>query len=894
MISTTTLCSDEFVGRHEELEFLFEEFGDARNGRARFVVIDGEAGIGKSRLVGEFIERMGQSASVANAACLEQIRRPYLAIEALLAQITRRMRGPTPRRNAGLREEKAAFFESIADLLRRESSRTPIVLAIEDIQWADDATLELLRYLAQHLDGVRALFVFTLRTGDAIESPAIAKFRSVLARARSATIGLRGLKPTGVRTLVQRMTGGAGTRLGPEVISQIENLSDGNPLYAEELTRLAIENGEISLGTQLPLSVAALLSERLAAFDERERNILIRAAIVGDRFEASFVAEIAEVLRQDVLTTVQRAVERGIVSPVPGSADAFAFRHSLIRQALADRLILGLAAPLHLRIARVLESGADPDAHAAELAYHYSQAREAEKARRYNERAAVAAREVYAYRDAIRFYIAALRWEYPPGPERGALYEQLGTLLYIEGAGEEPAAWFERALAEYERFGNDAGRTRALLSIADQFWVDARTTDSLRAAADAGSPLSLARFAMTLANPMQAAAQLRRFSKAHLQRDVPSRAMYHEIRAEVRAAAGDTSGAFADCRQAALLAAQSGESELIAQIENNFALVAADLGELALAEEHHLVALAEAQRTGMMWRVAYCALGYAQTLMLRGELRRAREQTLRALECGVTTATFKTRAASVGIPLALALNDRALLRGCADEAALEYAFRSGEMQRIACVGAAFAELRAAQGALDEARDMLRRALSHVSHGYRSWSLWIQAGLLARADDVAVARTVLAGSTGRPRMLRAHGLLLAALAARETDARASARIARVAAKLFDRMGFRWNAALALEVAGDRAGALAEYRVMGAVRDAERLAKPRGAAARGHELTARQRQIAAFVAEGHTNRAIADLLHISEHTVEHHLSALFARLGIKSRAALSALVASGKSE
>jgi len=904
----SALRSDEFVARNEELEFLSDEFRNVNGGRARFVSIEGEAGIGKTRLVNAFIERLGNAACVASASCVEQVRRPYLAIESILEQLTRRIRGPAPRRGSRHGDEKAAFFESVADLLRRESARKPVVCAIDDLQWADDATIELLRYLVQNLGETRVLLIVTLRTDDAIQNTALAQFRSNLSRARAATIALRGLKPASVRTLVHAVTAETGTVLEPDIVSQIEALCDGNPLYAQELARIAVTNGEISLGTQLPLSVAAILSERLAAFSENERMILVRAAIAGHSFDVALVAEAAELSRADVLATVQRAVERSIVLVDPRNSDTFTFRHSVIRQALADRLILALAAPLHVRIAEIIENRPDGQMHAAELAYHYSQARVAEKARSYNERAALAAWDVYAYRDAARFYREALRWDYPAGPQRAALYERLGTLLYIEGVGEEPARWFERSREEHERLGNQIGRVQALLLMADQFWVDARTTESLRAAADAGfqveglgrvplaaqAALSIARFAMTLGNAVQAGAQLRRIAKTKSQWDLPSRAMFHEIRAEVRAALGDARGALSDGRLAVRLAAQTGISELIAQIENNFALVAADLGELELAQEHHSIALAEAKRTAMMWRVAYCALNYAQTLMLRGELRLARERTLEALECGVTTATFKTRAASVGIPLALALNDRALLRACADEATLEYAERSREIQRIACVSAAFAELRAAQGASEEAQEILRSGLARVGHSHRSWSLWIAVGQLARADDVAIARTVLAGSSGRPCMLRAHGLLLWSMSLRQIDQRRSARIARIAAKQFATMGFRWNRALALELAADTPAALAEYEAMGAIRDVERLS---GRHREGHKavtLTTRQTQIASLVAHGDTNRAIAARLNISEHTVEHHLSALFARLGIKSRAALSAYIAAGKDE
>ncbi len=626
----------------------------------------------------------------------------------------------------------------------------------------------------------------------------------------------------------------------------------------------------------------------------------MRAATVGQTFDVGFVAEIAGVTEADVLLTAQRACERDILVRDRGRSGSFTFRHALIRQTLADQLVLGLAAPLHLRIARAIESGENAGTRAAELAYHYAEAHVAEKARHYHEVAAKSAWDSYAYRDAIRFYVEALKWDYPPGAERAAIYERIGTLLYIDGVGDEPVRWYERAYAEYEALGNEAGMAYALLLIGDQQWVDARTAQSLRSASEAvakleglgekqlsiAAMLSVARFAITLGNAVQAAAQLRAVGRRYDRFDTGQKAAFHEVRAETRAALGETVGALADCETAVALAAQTGSSELIAQTENNAALVAFDLGELDRAVAHHRRAFDEAHRTGLMWRVAYSAVTYAQTLMWRGELKQARALMFDALDCGVTTATFKTRAAAVGIPLALMLNDRQLLAACADDAVLEFASRSNELQRIASVSAAFAEMRYAQGAPEEAQRIIARALAAMPYGHRAWHLWVQAGLCARSDDVALAKTLLAGSTGRPRMLRAHRVLLAALAARDVDHERCIRTARVARRSFAAMEFRWHAAFAAELAGDRETALAEYRSMGAIRDVARLGSSAEGDGAASILTARQAEIAELVARGEMNRTIAALLHISEHTVEHHLTGIFARLGVKSRAQLIA--------
>ncbi len=897
-----------FVGRREELAFLHEAFSSARDERSRFVPIEGDAGIGKSRLIEEFVASIASDATIASGHCSEHVRSPYRPFSAMLSSVDTRGIGRAlePRTRRGNAAEKAAFFETTARLLQRVAVRKPVVAILEDLQWADSATLELLKYLMQGLGAARVLFLVSLRTEGAANDPALASFRHYAARNRVAAVPLRGLHRNEIRYLVTQRLARHGTSVPPETLAQIESLSEGNPLFAEELVHVVRESGGLNLATHAPLSLQAMLSERLTPLLEQERAVLVRAAIVGRRFDAEFLATILDLPLEDVLGVLQRAVLAGIVVASPASAVEFTFRHAMIRQALADQLIVGVAAPLHVRIAQELQNLPDGEQREAELAYHWSAARVADRARFHNERAAEAAWNLYAYRDAIGFYSMALRWEYPAGPQRAAVYDRLGTLLYIEGCGEEPTVWFEKSRAEYARLDDAAGTSQALLRLADQFWVDARTAESLEAASQASAildtlrkpamsaeaTLALARYSITLGDVALAQAQLAAAEALSAHFDIPLRASFHEVRAETHAALGDAKAALDDCRRASSLANESGISELIAQVENNFALVAADLGEPALAIERHEIALAEARRTSMSWRVAYSALNYANTLMLGGELKRARDLAWEAIESGVNTATFKTKAAAVGVPLALLLNDRLLLEACADEDALVYAARSREIQRIASVSAAFAELRSAQGASDEARGLVTGAVRFIPRPHRCTSLFLHIATAGDAQMQQWAAQMLSLSGTRPRVRRACRLLFAALIARDRTTPRAQRMAAIAAGAFSRIGWRLYEARALEAAARTAEALALYLQMGDVRDAERLRTARPFENPGLvALSPRQMEVARLVADGETNRSIAQRLHISEHTVEHHLSTIFSRLGLRSRSALAARIAHG---
>lgn len=871
------LYSDEFVGRRDELGFLAEEFRAACEGRLRFIIIDGEAGIGKTRLLEEFLRTLDASATVAVGHCSEFVRAPYLPFSEIVERLDPRSRlaALRPRSDSARQsEEKWAYFNAVVEVIRTQAARRPVVIAIEDAQWADEASIDLLRFLAGRINAVRCAILVTLRRDAVAPSAAESALRGAALRLRAPTVQLRALRRHEIKRVIQEALSASNSHVDPAMLARIEELAEGNPLLAEQLTSIVLESGALSFQTQVPVTVQTILTERLSGFAAAERGILYRAAAIGERFDPPLLAAIAQLPMEDVLNVLERAVASGLVRE--DAAGWFSFSHALIRQVLADQLVVALAGPLHTRIAAHLEAQPDAQARAAELAYHWSAARVAEKARAWNERAAEVARSVYAYRDAIRFYTEALRWHGSRSTHRALIYERLGHLLYVEGFGEEPAQWFARARSEYEACASSAGAAHAMLLLADQYWVDARTRESAKLAQDAvealktlGHPqlyaealLSAARYAVTLGDLDLAQAYLAEAFPLQQSFDVGSRAAWHEIRAEVSAVLGNATSALAESRAAAQLAAQSGVSELISQIENNSALGAFDLGDLDLAVARHQIAVDEAHRTGMMWRIGYSSLNYARTLMFKGEFERAREMSWAAVETGVTTATFRTKAASVGIPIALLLNDRALLDACAHESVLDIARRSGEIQRIASVSAAFAALRITQGSRDEARAILHHAVRSIAHAHRAWDLFIAIARWGDPGDVAFARALVTGAVGRPMVKRAYRLLFDAFAERAPERKK--RLAHIASAAFERMGNLLYAAYASEAAG------------------ESPLQPQAAPSDGLELTPRQRQIAELVAQGETNRGIAQTLSISEHTVEHHLTAIFERLGLHSRA------------
>ena len=893
------IVNETFVGRREPLAFLENEFRLARDGDARVVMLEGDAGIGKTRLIAELGERLGQLATVVRGRCEAEIAGPYDPFVAILRQLEKRGRNRVAHldRASGAVRDDAAFRDAVLRTLAREAARRPLVCVVDDVHAADAGTLALLGYALRELRGAHVLLILAYRLDDDATDRRLAALRSFATRAGAATVRLDGLARNEMRHLLQRCAAARDVRVPPETLLQIEEIAEGNPLFAEELLGAAVRHGGVRLDREVPLTARAIAAARLAGAGEDERALLVRAAIVGRTFDAPFLAAIAGRPLGEVAAALQRAVGTGLLEPAGG--DAFAFRHELVRRVLAEELIFTLAAPLHVRVATSLESAGR--ASAAELAQHWAAACVPDRARHWFEAAAADAHGSGAYREAIRYYSEALRWNYPPGPARAAVYERLGTVLYLDGWRDEPLPSFARCRDERAALHDARGAARALLLIADQQWVDGRTTDSVatareaaNAAARLGSPelaaqarLTLARFEITLGRPERAEEELRAARREQRAFTAPLRANFHEIRAEVHAALGATADALHDGAVAARLAKHAGDDELVAMVENNAALVACDLGELPFASRRHRAALEAAKRSRVPWRVAYCALNFARTLMLQGAPAQARALLESALESGVDTPTFVTKAASVGIPLALLLGDRALAGACDDPRALEIAWSSGEVQRIGSVAAAYAELRAFDGDLAGARGIVRTALAALPHVHRCSPLVLAAARFGDPADRARARALVDAGYGRARVRRAHRLLLDAVD-RDAGSPGRARIGRAAARQYAALGWAPYRIAALEAAGEAAEADRAREAIGA--PPLRAARP-GAELDGDRmgrLSQRQRQIAELVALGVTNREIAQRLHISEHTVEHHVSNVFARLGLRSRAQLGALV------
>jgi DNA-binding SARP family transcriptional activator/tetratricopeptide (TPR) repeat protein len=381
------------VGRERELTLLGDSFDLAVGRRCvRAVTVIGPAGIGKSRLVGEFGASRGEGVIVLTGRCL-----PYGAGITLwpLRMIVRQAAGDESREAivdvlAGESEAEAAADVLAAALASRASApatiawafrlfcealarRRPLVLVLEDLHWAEAAFLDLIESL---VDRSRDAPIVVL--GVAREELLEGRPGFLSERERAETLGLERLADQESDALSETLCNEAGLSAGTR--RRIAESAEGNPLFLEQLVALAAEEGGLEVGESLPASIQALLLARLDRLGPGERAVLECAAVVGKEFPERAVAELVEPAAAASLGRLLRTlVRRGFTQPVAARVpfeETFRFRHALIQAAAYGATPKAERAVLHERLAGWLESR--PSAQVPELdallGYHVEQA----------------------------------------------------------------------------------------------------------------------------------------------------------------------------------------------------------------------------------------------------------------------------------------------------------------------------------------------------------------------------------------------------------------------------------------------------------------------------------------------------------------------------------------
>jgi DNA-binding SARP family transcriptional activator len=345
------------VGREAALERLLAVCGEARDGRSPVVLVSGEAGIGKTRLVAELAARAhAEGLEVLHGRAQRQAVIPYQPfVEALrhhlrhrpglagdvdpmlgaeLAELARVI--PELRRTAPVASEAAVepeirrhrVFEAVSALVGAIARRRPALLILEDLQWADKPTLLLLRHVARSTQGAPLLVVLTMRDDEPM-GPALRAALVDLARDHAfERHPLTGLDAQAVAELVTTVHGAVPER---EAIAELWRETGGNPFLVAELLRGAPEGG-------LPAAIRDAIDARLDRLPAIARRVLAVAAAAGASFDVLALAASAEAPRRDTLEVLGLAARTGLLVADPATPGRFAFRHALVR-----RVVLGHA-----------------------------------------------------------------------------------------------------------------------------------------------------------------------------------------------------------------------------------------------------------------------------------------------------------------------------------------------------------------------------------------------------------------------------------------------------------------------------------------------------------------------------------------------------------------------
>ncbi len=489
------------VGRERELAQLGEALDGAFAGRGTVALLAGEPGIGKTsiaRALSDEAEARGAAAVwgigwAGNAApaywpwvqvVRALVRRPggddLLAglrpgaawLGEIVPELGTEVSG-VPRLPRGSAEEgRFHVYDALAELLRRAAGEAPVLVVLDDLQWADEASLLTLAFVARALPDAGVVLLGTYRTTE-VPHDELGTSRLADLIGWSRRIELRGLAPADVRRLVEdRSSDGA----PDEVIERIHSQTDGNPLFVSELLTLLGDEGrldDVSAARELPLpeGVREAIGRRLAPLAPEARDALAVGSVIGAQFRVATLSRAAGVPRDDVLALLDPAVEHGLLHAVPASAESYSFSHGLVQATLYDGLAPSRRAELHGAVGEAIEEVYDADereTRLTELAHHFLEAAQdanAEKAVGYARRAGDQAMSQFAYDQAASLFERALADPPPHSPdERIALLQALGEAQ--TRAGDTDAA--RRTLleaAEVARRHDDAeGLARAALA----------------------------------------------------------------------------------------------------------------------------------------------------------------------------------------------------------------------------------------------------------------------------------------------------------------------------------------------------------------------------------------------------------------------------------------------
>jgi ATP/maltotriose-dependent transcriptional regulator MalT len=934
-----------FIDRERERAELTAFLAEAHAGRSSLLLVAGEAGVGKSMLVQAVLEEFGEERAEGEgnedgtppygpiAAALRQLHRVHgLRVEEpLRSHLARLLPELGPPAEAG---DRAMLFEAVQSALALAASDHGVTVFLDDLQWADHATLELLPALARSLDRQPVAILAAYRSDDIPRAHPVRRMRAELRRARRLKEIV--IEPFDARATAELLAATLGSAASPSLSAAVFDRTDGVPFFVEELGTALATGGrlrpgphglELLDGQDLPIpdSVRDAVLLQAAGLSRDARAAATAAAVAGQEFSPSVVTDAAGLQEWP-----DELLRRGLV--VETEPGRLAFRHALIRDAFYGEVPWTRRFELHRAVAERLEA---TDAPPVVVAEHWVRAREPARARPCFVRAAEAFDRVHAHRDAARAVRRALELsaEAATDDEHADLLERLAASAELAGdLSEAIAAW--RAAAEQRRDSDDRARGEVRRRLASTLELQGRWEEALgwreeaAAAFDAaGSPADAAAERLSAAAHLRSAARFRaalglleragRDAREAGRIDLETRIL--GLEGNVRARMGDGSGGVELGRRALATALDNGLTAPAAEIYQRLADSLEHAGEYSSARDTYDAAFAFCEANTLQPNAQLCLACLTVVLRQLGDWDRAAALCRQVIASADSTAHARAVATgTLGSILGIRGQNRRARPLLVESASLARRIELAAMELLSEWGLALIDEASGVGerAAERCRAILQRWNETEERHYAVGALRWAATFFAENGDAGGTRACVAAlgriATDSPQdealSAFSHGLAETALLDGDHD-QAVAQFVRALELLrsvgapFERIESERRAASALVLAGRIEEAVerlvAAHRLAGRLKarplaerlageiaalgeKAERRLSRRAAGSEAGGLTRRETEVVRLVAVGRTNREIAQELFLSTRTVDMHVQNILLKLDCRSRA------------